>query len=402
MRVLIADKLPDQARVRLAAAGCEVRLMPTLSGETLTAELGDFDPEVLMVRSTKVTAAHFECAARLGLVVRAGAGVNTIDLAAASSAGVYVSNCPGKNADAVAELTIGLLIACDRRIPDNVADLRRGEWNKGEYSKAAGLAGRTLGILGTGSIGLAVARRALAMDMEVLAWSRSLTPERAAEIGLRYYPTPEDVARRSHALSVHLALSPETRGFVSDSILGELRRGAIFLNTSRAEVVDEAALRVRLDDGALMAGLDVFSDEPSAKTGPFSHPLAAHPRVYGTHHIGASTTQAQEAVAAEACRVVELYASTGSAPNCVNIARRSTARHILVVRHRDRVGVLAAVLGALSEAHINVGAMENQHFDGGDGAMARIHVDAAPNAALRARLAALDHVLAVDSVDLEA
>lgn len=401
MRVLIADKLPDQARSRLAAHGCEVRLQPTLSGDALAQAIADFDPDVLIVRSTRVTTHHFQQATRLGLVVRAGAGVNTIDLPAASSQGVYVSNCPGKNADAVAELTIGLLVACDRRIPDNVSALRSGTWKKGEFSRAAGLSGRTLGIIGFGSIGLAVAKRAQALGMEVLAWSRSLTEEQAAKHRLRYYDSPEDVARRSHALSIHLAFTPETRNFVGESILDELRPGTIFLNTSRAEVVDEAALLRALDQKSLMAGIDVFAGEPSGKAGEFEHPLALHPRVYGTHHIGASTTQAQEAVAAEACRVVEAYASSGQPENCVNVAQQGRTRHILVIRHRDRVGVLAAVLGTLSQAKLNVGAMENRHFDGGDGAIARIHVDDRPSAALRAALAALDHVLAVDSVDLE-
>ncbi|TNE88010.1 MAG: ACT domain-containing protein [Deltaproteobacteria bacterium] len=399
MRVLIADKLPDQARSRLAAAGCEVRLEPSLSGDTLTAEIKDFDPDVLIVRSTKVIAQHF--AGRLGLVVRAGAGYNNIDLAAASDHGVYVANCPGKNAAAVAELAIGLLVTCDRRIPDNVAALREGRWAKGEFSKANGLKDRTLGILGCGSIGLAVARRAQALGMEVLAWSRSLTDEMAAEHGLRRYDTPEDVARRANALSVHLALTPETRGFVGESIFAEMKHGAIFLNTSRAEVVDEDALLRALDEREIIAGLDVFSDEPAGKAGSFDHALARHPRVYGTHHIGASTAQAQEAVAAEACHIVEAFKDTGLVPNCVNLGSKVPRNHVVSVRHRDRVGVLAAVLGVLSRADLNVGAMENRLFDGGEGAIARIHVDARPSPEVGEALCSLDHVLAVDIVDLE-
>ena len=401
MRVLIADKLPELAESRLVESGCQVRVDAAAKEQSLLDAITSFDPDVLVVRSTRVDKAHITAGSRLGLVVRAGAGVNTIDLGAASCAGVFVANCPGKNADAVAELAIGLLVACDRRIPDNVAALREGRWDKGTFSKAEGLKGRTLGILGTGNIGLAVAQRARALGMNVAAWSRSLDEATAAEHQLHRCESPQDVARKSDALSIHLALTPETRGFVDDSIFGELRAGAIFLNTSRAEVVDEDALLRALDTRGISAGLDVFSDEPSGKQGSFEHPIASHPRVYGTHHIGASTVQAQEAVALEACRVIEAYVATSHPANCVNLARRSRSRHILVVRHRDRVGVLAAVLKLVSEANLNVGAMENRQFEGGDGAIARIHVDGAPPAGLAQTLGQLEHILAVDTVDME-
>ena len=191
MRVLFADKLPDQARTRLAAAGFEVSAEPTLSGEALTGRLAELEPDVLVVRSTKVTAADVAAATSLSLVVRAGAGVNTIDLDACSGAGVFVANCPGKNAVAVAELTFGLLLAIDRHIVDGAADLRAGRWNKKAYSKAAGLKGRVLGLLGFGGIGRAVARRAQAFGMPVVAWSRSLTDEAAAEAGVQRAASPD-------------------------------------------------------------------------------------------------------------------------------------------------------------------------------------------------------------------
>jgi D-3-phosphoglycerate dehydrogenase len=173
MRILLADKLPDHARVRLASGGHEVRAAPSLSGDTLKDALQDFDPDVLVVRSTKVTAEHLTAAHALSLVIRAGAGVNTIDVTVASAQGVYVANCPGKNAVAVAELTFGLILAVDRNIADGVIDLRAGQWNKGKHGKSMGLRGRTLGILGTGMIGAEVARLGNAFGMEVLAWSEA-------------------------------------------------------------------------------------------------------------------------------------------------------------------------------------------------------------------------------------
>lgn len=374
MRVLLADKLPDHARIRLAANGMEVVLEPTLKGSELAQRLKEFDPDVLVVRSTKVQAEHLQAARSLSLIVRAGAGVNTIDVPGAAARGVYVANCPGKNATAVAELAFGLILALDRHIPNNVRDLRAGQWNKKTYSNAVGLRGQTLGIIGTGMIGAEVARLARAFGMEVLAWSRSLTEERALELGVKRYDSPEDVALRSNILSVHLALTPQTRGFISRGILDQLKPGSLFINTCRAEVVDEEALLHALNHGGIRAGLDVFSNEPAGKEGAFEHPLAQHPAVFGTHHIGASTLQAQMAVADEACRVVETYRDTGRVPNCVNLTRPSGADHMLNVRHLDRVGVLASVLDLLRAENISVGEMENLIFDGEEAAVARIRI----------------------------
>src|SRR6186997_999411 len=158
-KVLVADKFERSGLDGLTAAGCEVVFEPDLKDEALTQAIAATGAEVLVVRGTKVTAPMLD-AGRLSLIVRAGAGYNTIDVAAASKRGIYVSNCPGKNAIAVAELAFALMLALDRRVPDNVADLRAGRWNKKEYSKAQGLFGRTIGLLGIGSIGREVIRRA--------------------------------------------------------------------------------------------------------------------------------------------------------------------------------------------------------------------------------------------------
>ncbi|MDH4063521.1 MAG: NAD(P)-binding domain-containing protein [Acidobacteriota bacterium] len=386
MIVLVADKFESSGLDALKAAGCEVVYRPELSGASLGEALGATKATVLVVRSTQVTESMLD-AGPLALIVRAGAGVNTIDLGAASRRGVYVSNCPGKNAIAVAELTLGLLLAIDRRIPDNVADLRAGVWNKKEYSRARGVFGRTLGLLGFGSIGQEVASRARAFGMPVLVWSRRFASDEgarrqaAAGYGVEIVETAADLVSRADIISVHLALGKETRGFVGVDLLSHVRAGAFFINTSRGEVVDAAALEAAVQDRGLRVGLDVFAGEPSTPTGHFEDPLVTLPGVYGTHHIGASTDQAQDAIAAETVRIIRTFKDTGRVPNVVNLARRTPATHMLVVRHRDRPGVLAHVFEALRAAHLNVQETENIVFDGAEAAVARINVDGPPEAA---------------------
>lgn len=399
MRVLFADKMPEQARARLGSAGFEVRSEPGLEGAAMAEILRSWGPDVLVVRGTKVTKEHADATGRLSLVVRAGAGVNTIDVSACSARGIFVANCPGKNAVAVAELAFGLLLSIDRHIPENVADLRAGKWNKGLYSKARGLKGRTFGIIGLGEIGTAVAERAMGFEMPVVAWSRSLTKDRADTLGVQRATSPDEVARKSDVVSVHVALTPETKGLVSQAVFAAMRPGTVFLNTSRAEVVDEAALRRAIEERGLKVGLDVYSGEPSGKDGAFDHPLARHPAVIGTHHIGASTDQAQEAVGEETCRIIEMFRDHGEVPNCVNLLVHSAATHRITVRHLDRVGVLASVLDLMREAEINVQEMENVIFPDG-AAIARVQVSRGPDDALLRRLAALEHVVAVSVVTL--
>src|SRR5437667_8815923 len=236
MRVLIADKFEPSGRDGLQALGCEVSFQPDLKDAALVEAIARQQPDVLVVRGTKVTEAML-AAAPLKLVVRAGAGYNTIDVAAASRRGIYVSNCPGKNSIAVAELAFALILALDRRIADNVIALRAGEWNKKEFSRARGLYGRTLGLIGVGKIGQEMIPRARAFGMPVVAWSRSLTPERAAMLGVEYKTTPQEVARAADIVSVHLALKPDTTLFIGADTFNSMRAGAYFINTSRGEVV---------------------------------------------------------------------------------------------------------------------------------------------------------------------
>ncbi len=383
MIVLIADKLSEQTEQALRDLGATVRVRPDLTAEELPNAIAD--AQALVVRSTKVTQKTIQSAGNLSLIVRAGAGVNTIDVDEASRRGIYVTNCPGKNSAAVAELAIGLLIACDRRIVGASTDLRAGRWRKKEYGKANGLLGRTLGILGMGMIGREVANRARGLGMQVVAWSRNLDAERAGRWGVQPVADPRELARISDAVSIHLAATADTIGLVDEVFLSELRDGAIVINTSRGEIVDQAALVNAIEQKKLRVGLDVFADEPKGGEATFESTKLAS-LITATPHIGASTQQAAEAIAKEVVRIIQICRDTGKPPNAVNTCGRSRATYSLAVRHYNRVGVLAGVLDLLREEGINVEEMENTIFEAAEAACCTLLLDTAPSPSLLSTL----------------
>ena len=325
MQILLADAFPSPQLEQLRGKGHQCELVPSLTGDNLPGAVPGV--EALVVRSTRVDAATLEAADSLRLVVRAGAGTNTIDTVRARELGIDVCNVPGANALAVAELTLGLIISADRRIPDNVADLRDGAWNKKRYSRARGLFGRSLGIVGVGSIGMAVAERAAAFGMRILVLASPRRGEavraRLAAIGASELPSLDELAVQSDFLSVHVPGGPQTKGLFGRDVLGRMRPGAVLVNTSRSDVVDEAALVEALDTKGLRAVLDVYDGEPTSGEARFDSPLARHPNVYGTHHIGASTEQAQLAVADGVVNIVAAFVD-GKVINCVNPAPHAT------------------------------------------------------------------------------
>jgi D-3-phosphoglycerate dehydrogenase len=392
VNILIADKLSPVTVEALEDLGARVTMNPELTAEDLPSVMGDH--EILIVRSTKVTAKTIEAAPSLSLIIRAGAGVNTIDLATASAKGIHVANCPGKNTDAVAELTIGLLIAADRRIADATADLRAGAWKKKEYGKARGLKGRTLGIIGLGNIGSAVAKRAKGLEMNVISWSLGFTPEMAKELDVGFCESPEELAEKADAVTVHLAAVAETEHFCDERFFSKMKEGAIFINTSRGEVVDTKALKAAILGKGLRVGLDVFENEPAATAQEFNDQELVK-RVTGTPHIGASTDQASEAIADGVVDIVKSYKMTGKPINAVNIREKTSAVISLVVRHYNRVGVLAGVLDALREDGINIEEMENTIFAGGKTASCTLLLDDEPTDETMKKIKSSEHIIQV-------
>jgi len=376
MRLLIADKFPESYVAQFRSLGLAVEYEPDLSGDALAAKAAEV--EILVVRSTKVPRATIERGKKLELILRAGAGVDTIDVEAASERGIYVANCPGKNSVAVAELAMGLILALDRRIPAGTADLRAGVWNKKEYSKADGLKGKTLGIVGLGAIGQAVARRAAAFEMQLVAYSVPEDPAMLAALGVTPVASLLDLAERSDVVTVHVPQLAETKKLFGVEFFARMKPNAMFINTSRGGVVDTQALERAMREKGLRVGLDVFDPEPDGGTGTFASDLLTAGQLVGTHHIGASTDQAQNAIAAEAVRICREFVTSGSAPNCVNIERHTPAKVQLLVRHYDKVGVLAAVLELVRNHGLNVEDMTNTIFAGSKAAVAVIRLSAAP------------------------
>jgi D-3-phosphoglycerate dehydrogenase / 2-oxoglutarate reductase len=397
MKVLVVDKFPDSGRAALQTLGLGVTYEPE-GGGRLPELIAEHD--ILIVRSSKVSGETLRAGKALQLVVRAGAGVNTIDVATASAVGVFVANCPGKNAVAVAELAIGLMIATDRRIPQASAELKAGKWNKKEYGKADGLFGKTLGIVGMGEIGREVALRARGLGMRVIGWSRTLTDDRAQALGVTRQADLEKLGETSDVVSLHLALAKDTRGLIGPGFFAAMKPRGVLINTAREGIVDEPALLEAMKSKGIRYAADVFDGEPAEAVATTDSAIARHPDVIATPHVGASTEQAQQAVADETVRIIESFVRRGQVPNVVNLCKQSPARWQLNVRHLDKVGVLAAVLASIREAGINVEEVENIIFDGAKAACARIRLGSEPKPALVAGVETIDNVIGAQIVAL--
>ena len=401
MRLLIADKLHPRAVEELRALPIEVQYDPELTKETIESKIPDVG--ILVVRSKEVTASAIEAAKQLHLIVRAGAETTTIDVRAASKRGIYVANCPGKNSSAVAELVFGMIISIDRRIPDATISLRAGKWERAEYGRAEGLHGKTLGIAGLGAIGKDVAARARAFGLHVVAWSRSLSTSKAAELGVGHASSIEELASRSDILTVHLPLTERTRRIINARVLEVMPKRAILLNLARADLVDYPALREAVKTRGLRAGLDVYPDEPRGTKVYPSDLFDIQPSggfIYGTPHIAASTDQAQLAIATETVRVIRSFLLEGDVPNVVNVSNSSNARFQIVIRMVDKVGTFANVLNVIKRHGINVEEVTNTVFEGAVASCAKLRVVSRPSENCLSEIRAFDEVLHVDVVTL--
>jgi D-3-phosphoglycerate dehydrogenase len=394
LKVLIADKFPEKYIQELKDLDLEVIYEPKLGENDLPKAAEDVD--ILVVRSTVVNEETINNSKKLNLIIRAGSGVNNIAISAANKKGIYVANCPGMNAVAVAELTMGLIIALDRFIPDNVIDFRNGVWNKDKYSKGKGLKGKTLGIIGVGNIGKEVAKRALAFEMNVYGKDIS----RIEGVPIKDFSEMDQLLPLCDIVTIHLPATPQTKGLFNKKMFSYMKDGAYLINTSRHDIIVEEDLLEAIKEKNLRVALDVFKGEPEGKSGEVKSPLQNNPNIYVTHHIGASTEQAQDAVAEETVRIIKHYVHSGVIDHWVNRAKVTDAKYQLVVKHYDKPGVLASVLDVIRQGNINIEEIENIIFEGGIAACCTMKLKLPATAEMLKQISENPDVISVSHVEI--
>ncbi|MFZ9889468.1 MAG: hydroxyacid dehydrogenase [Myxococcota bacterium] len=313
-KVLVSDKLSAEGvKVLEEAQGIEVHVKTGLAPEAQREIIGAYD--ALIVRSaTQVDAALLAAAQRLKIVVRAGIGVDNIDVSACTKAGVLVENTPAGNAVSAAEHAIALLFALARKIPAAHASTSAGGWEKNAFNGGVELTGKTLGVIGTGNIGGIVCKRAQGLAMKVIAFDPMLTSERAAELGVEKAGLDELLAR-ADAVTLHIPLIDATRNLIDAGALQKMKKGALLVNAARGGIVDEQAVVAALDAKHLGgAAFDVFLEEPMAK----NHPFLGRNDIVVTPHLGASTQEAQVRVGVEAAEQVIAFLARGEIANALN------------------------------------------------------------------------------------
>jgi len=332
--VLIADSISDAGiEILRSTPGFEATVKTGMSPEELGEIIGDY--EGLIVRSaTKATAAAFERPGRLKVIGRAGTGVDNIDLAAATRAGVVVMNTPGGNSVAAAELTLAHLLGLCRNVAQANAELREGRWERKKYMGAE-VAGKVLGVVGLGKIGREVARRALGLRMEVIGFDPFVSSQTASDAGIRYVALDELIAH-ADIISLHVPRSDETKHMINAAAIARMKPGTMLINCARGGLIDEAALLDALESGHLGgAALDVFETEP-----PTDLSLVAHPRVVATPHLGASTREAQVRVGTEIAEKIRNYLQRGVILDAVNFPSlgQDSAAVLPVMELAERLG----------------------------------------------------------------
>jgi len=394
LKVLVADKFPDKYIQQMKDLDLDVIYNPKLGEKDLPQEAVDVD--IIVVRSTVVNEETINNGKKLNLIIRAGSGVNNINIAAANKKGIYVTNCPGMNAVAVAELAIGLMISIDRFIPDNVSDFNKGVWSKDKYSKGKGLKGKTLGLIGVGNIGKEVAKRALAFEMNV--YGKDIT--RIEGVQIKDFSEMDQLLPLCDIVTIHLPSTPQTKGLFNKKMFSYMKNGAYLVNTSRQDVIVEDDLLEAIKEKNIRYACDVFKGEPESKSGDVSSKLQNNPNIYVTHHIGASTEQAQDAVAEETISIIKKFVHSGVIDHWVNRAKITDAHYQLVVKHYDKPGVLAGVLDIIRSGKINIEEIENIIFEGGIAACCTMKLQNAATAEMLKNISENSNVISVSHVEI--
>lgn len=394
MKILVACPLPDSAIADLRTLGVDTVYEPALPAERLRTALGGV--AVLVTDEKRVAPETIERADSLQLIVHAGVGAGEIALEEASAQGVFVANCPTQHAYAVAELALGLLLALDRQVVESTVALREERWCRNEFMHARGLRGRTLGILGFGDIGRCLVRRARAFGLKIVAWAPGLTTEFPDLPDVEFCNWPRELARASDFVVVLDYGDEEPQRIVDTDFLNSFREGAYLIHVGRPNAVDEEALYDAIPRRKLRVAMDVRSYEPAVDNARFRCKLCTRPNVIGTQHTSAITEQAREAVGGEVVNIVRTFLVSGEVPNCLNLAERSPATWQLMLRVRDQVGVMAAILDAIRADGINAEEVVSRVFTGAKAAWCTVALDERPSTEALEAIRALDDVLHLD------
>jgi len=392
MRILVACELPDFALDALRSLGSEQRYEPEARGERLRELIEGAG--ILVVDSRRVAPDVINRGTALQMIVHAGPGAGDIAVDEASAQGIFVTHCPDQHAAAVAELAFGLVLALDRRIVENTLALRAGRWMQGEFRNARGLAGGTLGILGYGPVGREIARRAAAFDMSVLAWSATPVAETGGPPEVTFCGWPREVARGSDVVAVLGLEAPAGQRFLVDAeFLENMRPGAYLVSVGDPAVLDDVTLANAIRSRDLRFAIDVLGPDAGSDVGRFRCRLCDLPGVVATQRIGSLTQQARQATAAEVVRIIRSFLVSGEVCNCLNLAEHSRATWQLVLRLRDAVGVMAAILAAIRADGVNVERIASRVFSGARAAWCTICLDERPSAEALEAIRALPEVL---------
>ncbi len=392
MKILVGCSLPEWALQELRSLGTEVLYEPTLTTERMEKLIGNV--AVLVVGRRRVSPEVVSTGKALQAIVRVGTDIANIAVEEASAQGIFVANCPYQDAIAVAELTFGLLLALDRGVLENAAALRKGVLAEPESNDALGLAGRTLGVLGFGRVEQEIVKRARAFEMNLLAWSPTLTPEPAAASGVNFCAWPRELARQSDMVTVYAPQQETEEVLVDAEFLQNMRAGAYIVYVGHPAALDEMALAQIAKERHLRVAYDISAPHlAGSDAGRFRSRLQALPNVIGTHHLADRTKQAYEATAGELVRVIREFLVAGEVVNCVNILEHSPATWQLVLRLRDTVGVLASVLDHVRADGINVEEVSSRVFTGAQAGFCTIALDERPSAEALNAIRELDGVL---------
>lgn len=391
MHILVACELPDAALDQLRSLATAVRYEPNLTAQDLRDQMRDVG--ILVSGDIRISAETISRAKTLQMIVHAGPGPGDVALEEASGQGVFVTHCPDQHATAIAELTFGLILALDRRIVENTIALREGRWTRTELADARGLAGRTLGIVGYGTVGRVVARRARAFEMKVIAWSPALAPARPPDPDIELCNYPRELARRAEIVTVHPADDAIRLPLVDAEFLAALQPGAYLVHVGAPGAADEAALIQAIEQRQLRVAVDACGPEPLADQSRYRCRVCELPGVVGTQRVATLTQQAREATADEVVHIVRSFLVSGEVLNCINLCDRSPAVWQLVVRVRDQVGAIASILDTIRADGINAEEITNRVFIGAKAASCTIALNERPSTEALEALRALPSVL---------